>query len=86
MSNSFRIGDLVRVPAYCVGCEGGMGLIVGIDFNPRLHQFPMYVVDMLESGNRLFLHPNDVEGVSLTSRAKRPMSHGSPIAKGDDIK
>ena len=81
MSNNFRVGDLIRVLSPSLYNEGGMGLIIGIDFNPRLHDFPMYVIDMLATGNRLFLHPMDIEGVSLTDRDSRRQS----TTKGDNI-
>jgi hypothetical protein len=67
----FRVGDLVSISLYDYTEEDGqIGLIVGIDYNERLHSFPMYVVMMLESGNKKFMYPEDIEGVSLVNRRK----------------
>ena len=67
----FRVGDLVSISLYDHTEEDGqIGLIIGIDYNERLHSFPMYVVMMLESGNKKFMYPEDIEGVSLVNRRK----------------
>ena len=68
----FRVGDLVSISLYDHTEEDGqIGLIIGIDYNERLHSFPMYVVMMLESGNKKFMYPEDIEGVSLVNRGRK---------------
>jgi hypothetical protein len=47
-------------------------MVVGIDYNPRLHSFPMYIVMFVDSGSTAFMHPNDIEGVSLVDRGRKP--------------
>jgi len=67
----FRVGDLVSISLYDHTEEDGqIGLIIGIDYNERSHSFPMYVVMMLERGNKKFMYPEDIEGVSLVNRRK----------------
>ena len=65
----FKIGDLVKcVNSFYTENEGTLGMVVGIDYNPRLHSFPMYIVMFVDSGVTNFMHPNDIEGVSLVDR------------------
>ena len=65
----FKIGDLVKCLNSYTECKGALGMIVGIDFNPRLHTFPMYIVIFVDSGSTNYMHPNDIEGVSLVDRS-----------------
>ena len=68
----FKVGDLVRcINSFYDNREGNIGMIVGIDYNPRLHSFPMYVVMFADSGMTNFMHPNDIEGVSLVDRSRK---------------
>ena len=64
----FKIGDLVICLNSYTERKGTLGMIVGIDYNPRLHSFPMYIVMFVDSGVTNFMHPNDIEGVSLVDR------------------
>ena len=65
----FKIGDLVRcLNSHYTENKGSLGMIVGVDYNPRLHSFPMYIVMFVESNVTNFMHPNDIEGVSLVDR------------------
>jgi hypothetical protein len=67
----FEIGDLVKIVLYDhMEQKGQIGLIVEIDYNTKLHSFPMYIVMMLESGDRKFMYPDDIEGVSLVNRKR----------------
>jgi len=65
----FKIGDLVKCLYSYTERKGALGMIVGIDFNPRLHAFPMYIVMFVDSGSTNYMHPNDIEGVSLVDRS-----------------
>jgi hypothetical protein len=65
----FKIGDLVKCLNSYTERKGALGMIVGIDFNPHLHTFPMYIVMFVDSGLTSFMHPNDIEGVSLVNRS-----------------
>ena len=38
------------------------------DVRVRLHSFPMYIVMFVDSNATNFMHPNDIEGVSLVDR------------------
>jgi len=68
----FKIGDLVKcVNSFYAQGKGTLGMVVGIDYNPRLHSFPMYIVMFVDSGVTNFMHPNDIEGVSLVDRSKK---------------
>lgn len=67
----FKIGDLVKCLNSYTERKGALGMIVGIDFNPRLHTFPMYIVMFVDSGLTAWVHPNDIEGVSLVDRSAR---------------
>lgn len=68
----FKIGDLVKcVNSFYAEDKGTLGMIVGIDYNPRLHSFPMYIVMFVDSGVTNFMHPNDLEGVSLVDRKRK---------------
>ncbi len=67
----FKVGDLVRCLNSYTERKGGLGMIVGIDFNPRLHTFPMYIVMFVDSGLTAWVHPNDIEGVSLVDRKSK---------------
>jgi hypothetical protein len=64
----FKVGDLVRCLMSYTERKGALGMVVGIDYNPRLHSFPMYIVMFVDSGVTNFMHPNDIEGVSLVDR------------------
>jgi hypothetical protein len=64
----FKIGDLVKCLNSYTERKGALGMIVGIDFNPHLHTFPMYIVMFVDSGSTNYMHPNDIEGVSLVDR------------------
>ena len=64
----FKVGDLVRCLMSYTERKGALGMVVGIDYNPRLHSFPMYIVMFVDSGVTNFMHPNDIEGVSLVER------------------
>ena len=65
----FKVGDLVKcVNSFYAQSKGTLGMVVGIDYNPRLHSFPMYIVMFVDSGVTNFMHPNDIEGVSLVER------------------
>ena len=73
----FKIGDLVKcVNSFYDENKGTLGMIVGIDYNPRLHSFPMYIVMFVGSGVTNFMHPNDIEGVSLVDRSVARKSTG----------
>ena len=64
----FKIGDLVKCAnTFRLDGEGTLGMVVGIDYDPRLHSFPMYVVMFADTGRTLWFHPNDIEGVSLVN-------------------
>ena len=65
----FKVGDLVRCLMSYTERKGALGMVVGIDFNPHLHTFPMYIVMFVDSGLTAFMHPNDIEGVSLVDRS-----------------
>jgi|TARA_R110002012_G_scaffold118392_1_gene266579 hypothetical protein len=67
----FKVGDLVRCLMSYTERKGALGMIVGIDFNPHLHTFPMYIVMFVDSGLTAFMHPNDIEGVSLVNRKSK---------------
>ena len=64
----FKVGDLVICLNSYTERKGSLGMIVGIDYNPRLHSFPMYIVMFVDSNVTNFMHPNDIEGVSLVDR------------------
>ena len=65
----FKIGDLVRcLNSHYTENKGSLGMVIGIDYNPRLHSFPMYIVMFVDSNVTNFMHPNDIEGVSLVDR------------------
>jgi hypothetical protein len=68
----FKIGDLVRCvnPSF-VENKGALGIIVGVDYDARLHTFPMYVVMLIGTRNTGWMHPNDIEGISLVDRARK---------------
>lgn len=69
----FKVGDLVKcLASFYSEREGTLGMIVGIDYNPNLHSFPMYIVMFIDSGSTVFMHPNDIEGVSLVDRGRKP--------------
>ena len=73
----FKIGDLVRcLNSFYTESEVTLGMIVGIDYNPRLHSFPMYIVMFVDSGMTNFMHPNDIEGVSLVDRKRKDSASG----------
>ena len=68
----FKIGDLVKcVNSFYTDGKTTLGMIVGIDYNPRLHSFPMYIVMFVDSDMSSFMHPNDIEGVSLVDRSRK---------------
>ena len=67
----FKVGDLVRCLMSYTERKGALGMIVGIDFNPHLHTFPMYIVMFVDSGLTAFMHPNDIEGESLVNRKSK---------------
>jgi len=67
----FKVGDLVRCLMSYTERKGAIGMVVGIDFNPKLHTFPMYIVMFVDSGLTAFMHPNDIEGVSLVDRKSK---------------
>ncbi len=67
----FKIGDLVKCLNSYTERKGALGMIVGIDFNPKLHTFPMYIVMFVDSGLTAWVHPNDIEGVSLVDRKSK---------------
>ena len=64
----FKVGDLVRCLNSYTERKGTLGMVVGVDYNPRLHSFPMYIVMFVDSNATNFMHPNDIEGVSLVDR------------------
>ena len=64
----FKVGDLVICLNSYTERKGTLGMIVGVDYNPRLHSFPMYIVMFVDSNVTNFMHPNDIEGVSLVDR------------------
>ena len=64
----FKIGDLVICLNSYTERKGTLGMVVGIDFSPHLHSFPMYVVMFVDTGTTSWMHPNDIEGVSLVDR------------------
>ena len=74
----FKVGDLVKcLASFYSERKGTLGMIVGIDYNPNLHSFPMYIVMFVDSGSTVFMHPNDIEGVSLVDRgSKLPVEDG----------
>ena len=65
----FKIGDLVRCLNSYTEHKGSLGMVVGIDFSPHLHSFPMYIVMFVDTGTTSWVHPNDIEGVSLVDRS-----------------
>jgi hypothetical protein len=68
----FKVGDLVRcLNSFYDERKEKLGMVVGIDYNPRLHSFPMYVVMFVDSESTAFMHPNDIEGVSLVDRRRK---------------
>jgi len=36
-----------------------------------VHSFPMYIVMFVDTGTTLWMHPNDIEGVSLVDRGRK---------------
>ena len=72
----FKIGDLVRCVHSHYIKKGSLGMIVEIDYNPQLHSFPMYAVMFVDSNMTNFMHPNDIEGVSLVDRKRKDSASG----------
>jgi len=68
----FKIGDLVRcIVSLWAENKGTLGIVVGIDYDSRVHSFPMYIVMFVDTGTTLWMHPNDIEGVSLVDRGRK---------------
>jgi len=73
----FKIGDLVKcVNSFSAKDKGALGIIVEVDYNPHLHSFPMYAVMFVDSNMTNFMHPNDIEGVSLVDRKRKDSASG----------